>query len=122
MTKKEQQRLADLERDLRLAKAFRFTEAAGPDVPIPDGDELAKGWLFGAYISGEAVAERACSSAVSHSFGNDDRTTTHRPRRLFSTKLKALLAARVELEKQCAEKLANLDEKIQEEKTKGATK
>lgn len=116
MTKKEQKRLADLEDELRIAKAFRFTEAVEPDLPIPGmlSDGLSKGFDFNAYVSSHARVEKACSSSIHHSFGQDDSTTTQGARRLYSTRLLALRAMRAKVEIQCAKLLADIDKQITE--------
>lgn len=119
MTKAERNRLVELEEELRRAKAWRRTEPVEPDVPIPgyDGPRLSKGWLYNAHLGSygsTAIVERACSSTVSHAFGQDDKTTTQQPRRLYSTKLLALKAARYDLEQQMEKILAETDRQIEQ--------
>lgn len=118
MTKKEQTAFESLQHQLRLAKALRFTESVERDVMPPSNyDGLAKGWDYNAYIGGPRV-EKACSSCVHHGFGDDTKTTSQGTRRLFSTKLLALRALRVEVESKVAEILAKIDEQIEEEKAR----
>lgn len=122
MNKKEQAAFADLEYRLRLAKALRFTEPIERDVQPPactDHDEkLRKGWDYNAYIGGFSgpKVEKACTSSIYHGFGDDTKTTTQRPKPLFSTRLLALRALRNNVETQVAEILAKIDEQIEEEK------
>ena len=115
MTKKEQAEVAALKNRLSTLAALRWTEAVDPDIPIPDGTGLAKGWLFNGYGVWPR-AEKACSSSVYHSFGSDDKTSTQGARQLYSTKLLALKAMRHEIEIQCAKKLLSVDLQIAAEK------
>jgi hypothetical protein len=118
MNKKEQAEMERLRDELRLAKALRFTEKVEPDVPIPESfSGLAKGFLYNSYLAEPRVVP-ACSSSVSHGWGNSDRTTTQQPRRLYSTRLLALRACRHDLEKQCAKLLADIDAQIENETTR----
>lgn len=123
MTKKEQAAFADLEHQLRLAKALRFTESVERDVQPPScmgNEKLRKGWDYNAYLGGYSAprVEKACTSAIYHNFGDDTKTTTQGARSLFSTKLLALRALRVEVESKVAEILAKIDEQIEEEKAR----
>jgi len=117
MTKKEQQAMADLQQELRLAKAMRFTEDVRPDVAPPSGSGLTKGFLYNNYIGGHSGphVEPACSGCVSHAFGQDDHTTTQDPKFLYSTRLLALRALRHSVEIQVATLLAGIDQQIEEE-------
>lgn len=117
MTKKEREEMEALKKELRLAKALRWTEKIEPDVEPPSVNymndlDLAKGWLFNSY-SGSIV--KACSSSVSHNYGSDDGTTSKGARRLYSTKLRAMRALRNAVERECARKLAEIDRYIEEE-------
>lgn len=108
-----QQYVADLQYDCRIAAAFHRTQPVEKDVDIPERSyDLAKGWLFNSY---NASVSKACSSAVHHCPHDDEKTTSQMPRRLFSTKLRALRALRYEVEKESAEKLAKIDLMIEEE-------
>jgi hypothetical protein len=115
MTKKEQAEMDELRNQLAKAKAFRFTEQANEDVMPPSGfEKLSTGWLFNAHSKRVDVA---CSSSTGHAWGQNDRTTTQQPRRLYSTKLLALKALRYELEQKFAAELAEVDKRIQEEES-----
>ena len=123
MTKKEQQQFQELKEEFDLYRALRWTASIETDVSVPESsygntEGLAKGFLFNDYLGGPRV-ERACSSSVGHAFGQDDRTTTQNPRRLYSTRLLALKALRYALEKKCAEKLLEIDRQIQKEESGG---
>lgn len=126
MNKKEQAAFTELQEQLRLAKALRWTEPVSADIEPPKSitqERLRKGWLYNGYIGGYGSSgrvDRACTSCSSHSFGNDDKTTTQRPRWLYSTKLRALKAMRHDIENQVAKILANIDEQIEEESTSSA--
>lgn len=69
-------------------------EEVRPDVAPPESTiygDLSKGyWPHRGKYSSRHRVEVACSSAVSHSIGLDDRTTSQRPRWLYSTKSLAL--------------------------------
>lgn len=120
MNKKEQAAFEELKTELRLARAMRFTEPVEPDIPIPNGSILTKGFMFNAYhgIGGDRVV-RACSSAVGHGFDRDDRADTKMPRRLYSSRLLALKAMRHSVEEDVAQRLANIDAQIEAELAKG---
>lgn len=113
MTKKEQAEMEQLRKDLRLARALRFTEPVKPDVPPPSNSgELTKGWIpLGTYESMRAAP--ACSSSVGHGWDTQEKTHSHGSRSLYSTKLLALKAGRNEIERQCAMALARIDEDIE---------
>jgi hypothetical protein len=116
MTKAEKARLDELENQLRIAKAFRFTDEVRPDVmPPARSNDLAKGFLFNDYTREVAVA---CTSSVYHAYGQDDRTTTQRARCLYSTRLRALRALRHSVEKIVSEQLAEIDREIEAEQAK----
>jgi hypothetical protein len=112
MTKKEHAEMEDLRTQLRIAKAFRFTEKVRPDVLIPTGNTLSKGFLYNASNMAWRVVP-ACSSSVGHNFGSSDRTTTQRGMALYSTRLLALRALRNDAEQQCAKWLADIDKEIE---------
>lgn len=118
MNKQEQKAFEDLEQELRLAKALRFTEPVSKDVappPYRSADLLRKGFLFNAY---SPRVEPACTSSGSHSFGRDDVTTTQQPVSLYSTRLRALRALRNAVEIECAKKLATIDKWIEDQNEK----
>ena len=106
MTKKEQARLAVLRHELALAKALRWTEPVEPDVQPP-----VKGLSVGYTYIGDRV-EPARSSVVFHAVGRQDKTDSQGCRSLYSTRLLALKALRHAVEKDCAEKLARIDDLI----------
>jgi hypothetical protein len=111
MNKSEQERMRSLEKQLAVAKAFRFTEAIEPDLPIPERG-MVNGWMYHVYHG--LTVEKACTDSVHHHFGGWNRTSTQRPMRLYSSELLALRAGRHELEKQYAESLAEVDRHIEE--------
>lgn len=113
MTKKERAEIDALVKKLRISGALRWTEEVKPDVPIPKGWQgLSKGWLPRAW---DGTAEPACSSAVHHARGQNDKTTSQGAKELYSTRLLALKAARHQVEMEAAEKLAQIDERIEAE-------
>jgi len=114
MTKKERAEMEDLRTQLRIAKAFRFTEKVRPDVLIPTGSGvLSRGFLYNASNMAWRVVP-ACSSSVAHSFGSSDKTDSRNGCPLYSTRLLALRALRNDAEQQCAKWLADIDKAIEE--------
>ncbi len=113
LSKKRQEEIARAEHEARVRAALRWTEeASGPDVEVPTYGGLATGYLFNAYLS---RVNEACTSSGLHSAYRNGRTTTQGARRLFSTRLRALLALRNAVERECAERLAGIDRMIEGE-------
>ena|ERR1051325_639452 len=113
LTKAERERQEREANEARFRAALRWTEPApGPDVAPPERGELSTGYLFNAHTNRVDVA---CSSSVSHAFGQTDRTTTQGPRYLYSTRLPALRALRNAVERECAGRLAEIDRQIEQE-------
>ncbi len=117
MTKAEKQHLQDLERQLREAKALRFTDPVEVDLPPPDNFRaLSKGWSFWVptvYLRHNSPrVEKACSSSISHGTGWE-KVCSQNPRWLYSTELLAWKAARREAEEETARLLAYIDERIE---------
>ena len=114
MNKKEQAEVAALRHELGIAKALRFTDPVAPDVDIPTSfQKVVNGWNYHVSTWDGARVEKSCTSSGSHSWGNWDKTTSQGPRRLYSTELRATLAARSELARLCAEALARVDARIE---------
>lgn len=117
MNKKEQAELAELKNSLRLAKALRWTEPVGKDVPPPHtfGEE-ASGFVFNAYSSSVSAA---WSSSGSHGIGSHTRESKYGGSQnsisMFSTRLLALRGLRNAVELEAAQKLARIDEQIEVE-------
>ena len=109
MTKKE---LARVEQLLERA-ALRWTSEVEPDVAIPTGFGNTTGFLFAGDTSDYPRVEPACSSSVHHGFGSAERTDSQHPRRLFSTRLRALQALRHAVEQECARRLRRVDSMIE---------
>lgn len=110
MNKKERDELDSLKAELAKAKAFRFTEPVERDVfPPTYTGGLRKGWDFNGY-NGEIA--KCCTSAISHSWGDDTKTSSQNARSLFSTRLLALEALRFALEHKYATHLAKVDSLI----------
>lgn len=110
MNKKEKERLEWLEKQLAKTKAFRFTNKVIADVPIPEGSrDLSKGFLFHAPSSYSPRVEVACSSAIYHAFGSNEKTSSQGSKRLFSKASLAWKAVRNTLEEDYAVRLADID-------------
>jgi len=123
MTKKEQAAFAELENQLRLERAWRFTEAVEPDVPVPTGGKRSIGWLplgnaLGAFSGG---VEKASSGSVSHCYGEkawneewSSRNGSQCARRLYSSEALAWRALRHQACAEARQKLADIDARIEE--------
>jgi hypothetical protein len=113
MNKKEQAIVDAAIKRLRIIAALRWSDDVLPDVPIPTDSTLSVGWLpcFNR-------VEVACSSAVFHALGRTDKTNSQQPRKLYSTKLRALRALRYETAMRCAEELERIDTQIEAEAVK----
>lgn len=115
-TKKQLAEQAEQARESRIRAALHWTEEApGPDVQPPPQEkwsELATGHMFNAYTLRVDVA---CTSRVSHAIGRTDKADSQRPMQLYSTRLLALHALRNAVERECAEKLAKIDQMTEEE-------
>lgn len=120
MNKKETAAFEQLQQELRLAKALRFTEPVSADVPPPSSNERGSRLTVGYDYAGAAGTaggrvEVACSSSNCHALGRTDKTTSQGSRALYSTKLLALRALRNEIEQGCAARLAAIDKQIEHE-------
>lgn len=115
MNKKEQQEMASLREELRVAKALRFTDTVNKDIPHPAYDAgLTLGWDFNAY---SGAVKPCCSTSSYHGWGRTDKTDSQRGIAMFSTKLLALKGLRNALERKFAKELADVDEQIEAEKS-----
>lgn len=110
MTKVEK---AEVER-LKTALALRFTDAPeDPDVPAPERGESTTGWAFNKY---SRIVTPAWSHSTCHGNGPErvrDGSATQGSVPLYSTKIRALLALRRNLERLCAEQLRAIDVQIE---------
>lgn len=120
MNKKEQAELASLREELRIARAFRFTEKVEKDVPRPDCGSTS-GWDINEHVgdnswdSHSGVYE-AWSECVSHGAGvARSMSGSQGGISLYSTKLLALRALRFALERRFAKRLADVDAMIEKE-------
>jgi hypothetical protein len=122
MTKKEQAAFAELQKQLRLERAWRFSEAVEPDVPKPTSDEKrCIGYLpMGSPLSAYGGVEKASSCSGSHAWGSD---AWHEKRNrsgssqngvcLYSSEALAWRALRHEACVEARRKLAEIDAKIE---------
>jgi len=107
MNKKEQEEMEQLKTKL----ALKFTEQVNPDIkPSEVYDTIVNGYLYNSY-SKRVV--KSCTTKISHSFGNWDKTTTQGSRNLYSTEILAYKAMRSELERSFASQLREIDKKIE---------
>lgn len=120
MTKKEQAEIAELRRAVLVAKAFRFTEKPRRDVAPPSGlSKYTSGYDYNA--NAVRVWEAWSGSAVNGQGPAPDQSkarftsATQNSRSLYSTRLLALQALRSDYETEVANKLADIDEKIEAE-------
>lgn len=115
MNKKEQAEFAAAKRAVIVARALNWSEPVLPDIEPPKSG-IVKGYIYNAH---SCVIMYAISSPVSHATGWDKfpvKTSSQRPLSMYSTELLALKALRHAVEKECAEKLADIDIEIQAQK------
>ncbi len=121
MTKAEKAALEAITKERDLYRAMHISPPVEPDVAIPPGwDEGSRGWLYNVHLSGyhDGVrAMKASSRGGGHRTGDDAwsniwRNGSQGGRRLYSTKVLALRAARHEASMKCAEILARVDAEI----------
>jgi len=122
MTKKEQAAFAELEKQLRLERAWRFSEAVEPDVPKPTSyDKRSIGYLpMGSPLSAYGGrVEKASSCSGSHAWGSDawdekrNRSGSQNGVWLYSSEALAWRALRHEACVEARRKLAEIDAKIE---------
>lgn len=120
MNKKEQAEMAELRRAILVAKAFRFTEKPMRDVAPPsDLSKYTSGYDYNA--NAVRVWEAWSGSTVNGQGQAPDpsnakfASATQNSRSLYSTRLLALQALRSDYETEVANKLADIDEKIEAE-------
>lgn len=112
MTKKEREQVEVL----LTEAALRRTSPVEPDVPVPVGTgALSVGFLPTGERGYDPQVLPACSSAVDHGIGSQDKVSTQGARRLYSSRLLALQALRYEVETECARRLRKIDRMIEEE-------
>lgn len=115
MTKKEQAEMEELRQRVREERAFRRTEPVEPDVPIPEVfTELSRGFTSFACVNVTLRSGPGCSSSTSHG-DSWEGTRSQQPKRLFSTQLNAMKAARHKLEVAMMKELARIDALIEAE-------
>lgn len=112
MTKKEQAEMEALRWQVYEACALRFTDPVEPDIPIPEAfGKTINGYLYHVNRT-EVRVEKSCTSSGNHSFGSWDKTNSQGARRLYSSELLAMMAARSAMAKECALALAKIDQRI----------
>lgn len=116
MNKRETQALQDAQNQLAYARALRWSpQAAGPDLEPPIDGSYTSGWLV---IGGGEHARivPAWSKSNSHGWGSPapelGRSGSQGSRLLYSTRQKALLSLRNDLEHKYAMKLAEIDAEL----------
>lgn len=113
MNKKEKAAM----RALEVRCALRWTEAARPDIPVPESyNDLSEGWRVIASRGAVHGVERSWSKGSVHGhgisaagFGSQGGIAQ------YSTKVLALRALRAELERAFAEQLFLVDQRLTEE-------
>jgi hypothetical protein len=114
MNKKERAEMDRVVRELKRLAALRWTAPIRPDMPVPQRG-LSTGYLPVGIGTDRPSISEACSSPVNHGYGHA-KTTTQGARSLYSTRLLALRALRHEVECECANLLAQVDEQISMER------
>ena len=104
-----------IENERDLVAAFRQTDGADPDVPVPEyGKKDVKGFLFNSFT--RQVMHSISSSmyyGTNHlESGTCEKTTNQGTREQFSSKILAAKALRRAVEKDCAERLLLIDKMI----------
>lgn len=119
MTKKERASLNEALKRASTLAALRWTTKVEPDVMPPKnetpGSVLAKGFVPNPY---SMSIQPACSSSAYHSIGRQDKITSQRPIKMFSSRLLALYAMRNMVEEEAANRLAKIDDMIEQETQK----
>jgi len=102
--------------------ALRWTSPVEPDVMPPSpGGGLVKGFAFVGALGMSPRVDVACSSSAGHALGRDDKITSQNPKRLYSTRLRALRALRYAVEERCARLLRDIDHQIEREEAEPRT-
>jgi hypothetical protein len=112
----EARRIADIELDAAKSRSMHRTPKVDRDLPPPASSSLTKGWDINSYIGGGSPIGsifKACSSSVGHGY-EWDKTSSQKPRHLYSTELLAAQALRHELAEQFAEVLVKCDKRIED--------
>lgn len=121
LSKKDREFLAAAQEAAELVMALRWTEEVAPDVMPPHSIGTYKaGWHANEH-NGEV--HLGWTDATAHGYGpiplpGKMRNGSKNPRRMYSSELLALRAARSKMEKICARKLMEIDRKIAEAKKK----
>jgi hypothetical protein len=112
MSKKEQDEMSTLVRELAVSRALAWTAPVERDLPAPTGSNRTSGWDFN--VHNHTVYE-AWSESTRHGMGpapSAGRSGSQRGVAIFSTKERALRALRHSIERSAAELLASIDQRI----------
>jgi hypothetical protein len=124
MTKAEKQRMEELEKEVRLVRALRYSTYAPPQKICASGvvPEITGYLSVGSRMNGPLDVERsvvaAWSDTVSHGEGiriKGFSMGSRDPRALYRTKRDALIGLRLEKERDFATILADIDRAIEAE-------
>jgi hypothetical protein len=111
LTKKAQAEAAEKAEQWAVFHALRWTDKIEPDIPAPkSGEPPVRGFLVFAY--GSAVAY--FSSCFAHWSVDCPEIRRKGGRAMYSTKMRAIRAARNEAEQRCALELRRFDRLIEE--------
>ena len=124
MTKAEKQRMEELEKEVRVDRALRYSTYAPPKkIHVGSNNQRINGYLiFGSRINGttwgaESAVVEAWSDSVRHGQGKyqEGRTlfASRDPCALYRTRHDALIGLRLEKEKEFASILADIDRAIE---------
>lgn len=120
MTKKERAEMDDLRRQLDEARSLLPWSADMPSTVPPPRDGRYNGWDFNAYQ--DCKVFEAWSECVAHGTGHPppgprNFSGSQNGKRLFASRLDALIALRITKTNDCAKLLAKIDAEIATEKT-----
>ena len=127
MTKREQAELENLRQELAEAKALRWLGVPEPTrMPLPEKGYV-NGWDFNIFNTGVAKAWTEINWHSGHCHRTDNgqkyRKDIYRSMYglpIYASKLDALIALRLAAERECAKKLAALDQRIDVERAASA--
>jgi hypothetical protein len=111
MNKTEKAKMQELEEQIQIALALRWTEKVLPDVEKPESfsNKIARGFLFNAYTG---QVDEMWSESIRHGYATSPQRGSQGGISMYSTRLLALKALRHAVEVRSAEALRGIDKRI----------